>query len=165
MGHQADSRRTLTRLWILVDLEVRGIMILTATLGLNIFLILVMSMYKKIEKKNWKKIEKKNKKNFSIFFFILFQSLNIQYDAHTAYLFWCLSKRWHLMQSFNPTNISIHIEFWEIEKKNEKKNWKKILIFFSILFPIFFYIFFIHGRSYCNLFLGVCAQEEMCFLR
>ena len=61
---------------------------------------------------------------FSIFFSFFFQSLNIQYDAIATYLFWCLSKRWHLMQSFNPTNISIHIECWEIEKKMEKKNEK-----------------------------------------
>ena len=56
------------------------------------------------------------------------------------------------MQSFNPTNISIHIECWEIEKKNEKKNGKKtekktekknfsfFFSFFSIFFSIFLYM-------------------------
>ena len=52
------------------------------------------------------------------------------------------------MQSFNPTNISIHIEFWEIEKKMKKKIEKKIgnkiekkFNFFFNFFPITFSIF------------------------
>ena len=117
----------------------------------------------RLKKKNEKKMEKKMKKKmkfffqfFFIFFHFFFQSLNSQYDAIATYLFWCLRKRWHLMQSFNPTNISIHIEWWEIEKKNEKKKWKKklkkklkkkfpfffLVFFFNFFFSVFFSIFF-----------------------
>ena len=108
-----------------------------------------------MKKKMEKKLKKKLKFFFSVFFpffshfffIFFFQSLNIQYDAIATYLFWCLSKRWHLMQSFNPTNISIHIECWEIEKKNEKKNGKKTekkteILFFQFFFHFFFFHFF-----------------------
>ena len=138
---------------IFVDLLARVAKALKA-----LFFLVATSMYKKMKKKMEKKLKKKLKFFFSVFFpffshfffHFFFQSLNIQYDAIATYLFWCLSKRWHLMQSFNPTNISIHIECWEIEKKmkkkngkkTEKKNKKKISFFFSFFFPFFFPFFY-----------------------